>query len=504
MIFLILLTVVVGLWISLYKYKRRRVYELAYRIPTPPDVPSNFGVTKYTLEGIKVFLPLLRKYSFYAFEKNGIVRVMTDPYVYVVMTHREDVEYILKNCLHKDDLMDFFGEIFGGAGIFTSVSKWTRRRKLLVPAFGPKVLKSFVDIQSKQGSRLAEQLEIDGCVGSKEFSVWPYITAYTLGSVAETSLGVKIDALKNPDLPFLKAVGAAFSLVSERILHMWLWPDCLYKYSDLHARFQTVKKTLFSLPEEIIKEKRKTAWKKMENGNSNENNTLFGSDADMSFLDHLMLLSAEGNGLNDTELREEIMVMLLAGTDSSAVAIGYTLVLLSKYPEEQEKIYKELYSVFGDSDRRLTQADLLQLNYLNMFIKESLRLFPPVPVVARRTGNEEVTLPSGVVLPIDTKCIISLWGMNRDPKVWGPDADCFRPDRFLDKNLLHYASFSLGPRNCLGYQYALQSVKIAIASMVRLYKIMGEVEKGPVPHIDSEYSIMMRAADDFKISLERR
>ncbi|XP_045518562.1 cytochrome P450 4c3-like [Pieris brassicae] len=453
-----------------------------------------------------MILVLLIEYSRYVHKTGcGMIKFMTEPYIYIGVSDRDDVEYILKNCLEKENVMRFFREIIGNAGIFAPVSTWIHRRKMLIPAFSPKIIKSFVSKQARQGLELSEQLEIDGRVGSGEFSIWPYINAYTLSSIAETALGVKLDALRDPNIPFLRAVQDVLCFIASRIVKVWLWSEFIYKFSNLHADVQTSKTSLYSLPDKIIKEKREALYNNNKLKNLREKQTIYGQGQDSnSFLDHLIMLSEEENRLTDEELREEILVMMLAGTDSSAVAIGYTLVLLAKYPVIQEKLYNDIKNHFGNSDRPLNSDDLMALEYLSRVVKESLRLFPPVPGITRKAGDKEVHLPSGIILPRETGIVVSIWGMNRDPKQWGPTADCFDPDRFSDKQTATYASFSLGPRNCIGYKYALQSVQIAVASIIRRYKVVGEPEKGSVPTIDSTFSIMMRAKDDFKIALEKR
>ncbi|XP_045484968.1 cytochrome P450 4d2-like [Pieris rapae] len=505
MSFVFINIVLVIMCYALYRFRRRRVHELAEKIPTPPDATSVFGALKYSILGRDIILPLIVEYSRYSLKTAcGMIRFMTDPHLYVGVTDRVDAEYILKNCLEKDNITNLFKEVIGDAGIYAPVSTWIHRRKMLIPAFGPKIIKSFVSIQARQAQDLSEQLEIDGRVGSGEFSIWPYVSAYTLSSIAETALGIKLDALRDPNIPFLKAIQDVLCLMSSRILKFWLWPQFIYKYSNLHADIQRSTTLLYSLPDKIIKEKRETLHSN-DTKLIKEKQIIFGQGEDTkSFLEHLIILSKEDNRLSDKELREEILVMMLAGTDSSAVAIGYTLVLLAKYPEIQEKLYNEIKNNFGNSDRPMQSEDLLVLQYLNRVVKESIRLFPPVPVIIRKAGDEEAHLPSGIILPRETSIVISFWGMNRDPKHWGPTADYFDPDRFSDDQLVNYASFSLGPRNCIGYKYALQSVKIAVASIIRHYKVVGEPEKGPVPTIDSTFSIMMRAKDDFKVALEKR
>ncbi|GBP32867.1 Cytochrome P450 4V2 [Eumeta japonica] len=227
-----------------------------------------------------------------------------------------------------------------------------------------------------------------------------------------------------------------------------------------------------------------------------------------TFLELLISLSGGAKGYSNIELREEVMTIIIAGTDTSAVALGFTLMLLAKYPDVQERVHKELYDVFGTSYRPLVKEDLPKLQYLERVIKESLRLFPPVPFIIRKI-LEEIELPSGRILPAGCGVAISIWGVHRDPAHWGPDAEHFDPDRFSPERFLlehpcSYMPFSSGPRNCLGYRYAMMSLKTVLATLLRRCRVLGEPERGPVPHIDVKIDIMMKATNGYKISIAKR
>ncbi|CAH2075150.1 unnamed protein product, partial [Iphiclides podalirius] len=320
-----------------------------------------------------------------------------------------DLEMVLKTCLEKDDLHRFLRRVLGNGGIFAPVAIWRKRRKILVPAFSPKILDNFVEIFSDQSEILAARL--GECVGRGKVCLWPYISTYTLDAVCD-----------------------------------------------------------------------------------------LGSYQNQTFLDHLIRLSGGEKGYNNIELREEVLTLTIAGTDTSAVAIGYTLKLLGMYPKIQEKVVQEMQEVFGDSDRPLVKDDLLKLKYLERVVKESLRLFPPVPFIIRKV-LQDIILPSGIVLPAGSGIVVSIWGIHRDPKYWGPDAECFDPDRFAPERFkllppCSYMPFSSGPRNCV--------VKTALSTILRRYKIVAAAESGPIPHIKSKIDIMMKATDDYEVVLEKR
>ncbi|CAG5053260.1 unnamed protein product [Parnassius apollo] len=481
----------------------------------------------------------MQKFSYLAMKNDGIIRGWLGYYLYFIVVDPLDLEMILKKCLEKDDLHRFMRKIIGYGGIFAPVAIWRKRRKILIPAFSPKIIENFIEVFSKQSEKLAVQLkEVEGC---GQVSVWRFLSTYTLDAVCvwnqhfesavasesvapitrhprylgasvlryvETAMGIKINAQENPNAPFLKAMQILLNLVTERVFHLWLQPDWLYKFFPQYSKHQKYGKVVHDFIDEVIHNKREDLKKERSYQTEVDHNYDLRSYKRQSFLDLLIKLSGGEKGYSDKELREEVLALTVAGTDTSAVAVGYTLKLLAKYPKVQDKVFQELQEVFGDSDRPLVKEDLINLRYLDRVVKESLRLFPPVPFIIRKV-LEDVALPSGRVLPAGSGIVVSIWGVHRDPKYWGPDAECFDPDRFLPErfNLQHacsYMPFSNGPRNCIGYQYALMSVKTALSAIVRRYKIVGDVEPSPIPFIKTKIDVMMKAIDDYEIGLEKR
>ncbi|KPJ11283.1 Cytochrome P450 4c3 [Papilio machaon] len=504
--FLWLITVVVVLWIVVFRFRRRKMYELAAKIPGPKEEMPIIGIAHMLAGNTDDIMKALQGISYSAMSHDGILRCWVGHILYFVVIDPVDLEVVLKTCLEKDDLHRFIRKIIGYGGIFAPVSIWRRRRKILVPAFSPKIVENFVEIFSQQSEKLASKLTDYANKGPVK--LWNFVSTYTLDSVGETAMGVKINAQDNKDTPFLKSMQIILHLVCERVFHLWLQPDWLYKLFPRYVSHEKNIKVMHDFTNEVISKKREEL--KLENNRKSEVDHDFdiSSYQKQTFLDLLVRLSGGEHGYSDEELREEILTLLVAGTDTSAVGLGYTLKLLAMYPKVQDKVYEELQEVFGDSDRPLVKEDLLKLKYLERVLKESLRLFPPVPFIIRKV-LEDVTLPSGRVLPAGSGAAVSIWGLHRDPKYWGPDAEVFDPDRFLPERFnLKYACsfmpFSSGPRNCLGYQYALMSMKTALSAIVRRYKIVGEEESGPVPQINSKIDIMMKAVDDYNISLEKR
>ncbi|VVD03872.1 unnamed protein product, partial [Leptidea sinapis] len=418
--YLLLVSVVLLLWYLLFRYKRRRLYQLAEPIPGIEENLPFLGVLKHSYNAIDKVVPLLEYMSRESFNTGGILKIWAGHLFFIALTNPADIKFVSKNCLEKDLLVTkSLRSVIGDAGIFAPVSIWSRRRKVLVSAFSPKILNSLMDVFSRRSAGLAGKLKkFSGC---GTFDIWPSVNSFTLGSVAETSLGIKdINVMKDVMVSdFLNSVAEVFKLVTNRLLTIWLWSDWIYKFTWQHHQFTIHNNTLINLTNNIIRKKRND----LRNVDMNiyENQTIFGQGDDKvdSFLDHLILLSQRHNGFTDTELREEMTTFLLA---------------VRVLDDDGEKLFKDMLS---------------DLKYLDMVLKESLRLFPPTPLIIRKTTNE-ITLPSGYTVPAETGIIISIWGAHRDPNYWGPDADWFKPERFEagGKTGL-YIPFSTGPRNCV-------------------------------------------------------
>ncbi|CAG9569439.1 unnamed protein product [Danaus chrysippus] len=152
----------------------------------------------------------------------------------------------------------------------------------------------------------------------------------------------------------------------------------------------------------------------------------------------------------DQNIREHVDTFIGAGEDTSAGVIMFCLVTVGSYPRVQKEIHKELKQIFGDEDRDVTKEDLSKLVYLEAVIKETMRFYPIVPIIARKL-DKDVKL-SNCTLSKGRSAVISIYGIHRHP-MWGPDTDEFRPERWLDlpsSSQKYFAAFSLGRRVCIG------------------------------------------------------
>ncbi|CAK1603801.1 unnamed protein product [Parnassius mnemosyne] len=436
-----------------------------------------------------------------AIKNNGVTSLWLGYDFYTVIADAVIADIVMKSCLEKSKLSDVTQHLLGNGSLFAPVTVWRPRRKVVAPTFSQKNLQAFVEIFSQQSCILAEQLSF--AANKEAFSVWKYFNTFTMDSISETALGVKVNAQTQPDQPFLVAFDEYCELIAARMCQPWLRIDALYKLLPDSKKLDKNKKLIWDYVDKVVKSK----LANQEDNISSEENV--NKSAYKTFLE-LIIESSGNRRFTDEELREETLVIVLAGTDTSAVGASFTSVMLSRHTDVQNKVYEELCEIFGDSSRPVTYADLPKLKYLETVIKETMRLYTPVPIISRKL-DKDVNLPSGLTLVKDSDAIINIWALHRNPRYWGKDAAEFRPERFLEGPLEHPAAFmpfSHGARNCLGYQYAMMVMKTALATVLRRYRFVpaepSATEADLRKPLRVKYDIMMRDVDNYMVRIESR
>ncbi|XP_033303149.1 cytochrome P450 4g15-like [Bombus bifarius] len=227
-----------------------------------------------------------------------------------------------------------------------------------------------------------------------------------------------------------------------------------------------------------------------------------GEKKRFALLDLLLELSRNGAKLTDQEIRKEIDTIMFEGHDTTAASSSFVLCVLGIHQDIQERVFEELNEIFGESNRPCTFQDTLEMKYLERIIYETLRLFPPVPAIARHLNN-------------DVKIVTELFIIKRlydfDYRVhrlkkFYPNPDVFDPDNFVPEEMQnrHYYSFipfSAGPRYCVRRKYAILKLKVLLSTILRNYKILPDLtEKDFRLKVD----IILKRVGGFRIKIEPR
>ncbi|XP_077541894.1 cytochrome P450 4V2-like [Haemaphysalis longicornis] len=364
-----------------------------------------------------------------------------------------------------------------GTGLLTSGGdKWRSRRRLITPAFHFRILEDFMGTINAQSFLLVSKLETTSC-RSKVFNVVPLVTRCALDTICETIMGTNISAQSNENTPYVVAVSRLSQIFLERVFRPLLLLDIIFRLSPLGREYAKCVDTVHSFTRKVIAERKEKLRKEIDNRlvklTENESSINVGHKTPRPLMDLLLLEHFKGN-ITEDGIREEVDTFMFAGHDTTATGISWALFLIGHHPLEQKRIHDELDSIFGDDmNRYVTSEDLKRMKYLECAIKESQRIYPSVPVIAR-TCSEPFTI-GGVTLPERSVIQIVPYFLHRDPKAF-PKPEEFHPERFLPENAsgrhpYAYVPFSAGPRNCIGQKFALAEEKIVLANILRRFKV---------------------------------
>ncbi|XP_022741425.1 cytochrome P450 CYP736A12-like [Durio zibethinus] len=179
-----------------------------------------------------------------------------------------------------------------------------------------------------------------------------------------------------------------------------------------------------------------------------------------------------------------ILDMIGASFDTASAVIGWTFSELLRHPRVMVGLQQELETVVG-RNRMVEESDLLKLTYLDMVVKESMRLHPVAPFLIPRESMEDVTI-DGYFIPKKSRILVNTWSMARDQNVWSDNAEEFVPERFIGSKIdlrgpdFQLIPFGSGRRGCPGLQLGLLTVRLVIAQLVHCFH--WELPDGMLPN----------------------
>ncbi|VDD88173.1 unnamed protein product [Enterobius vermicularis] len=394
--------------------------------------------------------------------------------------------------------------MWGDGLIASSGKKWHTRRKMLTPAFHPTVIRNYYKSFNKHSQILMEILD-KFADKDETFDLLPYLRRYSLDITTgmecfddiyevytvlkvfftDTTLGFSLNSQKGENMDYYDAVTRTLELAFKSLRYPWLRIKPIATLLGHTRKMEKYAAVTRQLPRKVVLERKKEYDSMKEKPTFEEVSS--GKNNRKSFLDLLLSLQKEYN-LTVDDICEEVETIFVAGHDNVSSSIGFALFVFGAKPEFQDKVYEELHTVLGDEEREITSDDLKNLVYLEQWMKEIMRLYMPVIMLARRITEDvkigEYTIPAGV-----TACI-SPFSVARDPKEW-EDPDQFNPDHFSPENIAKrdpfaFIPFSAGIRNCLGKQFAFSEEKMALAHLLHRYEfhsMISEEENRALPEV---------------------
>ncbi|BES92688.1 cytochrome P450 [Nesidiocoris tenuis] len=471
----VFLVVLVTVLLNIFFFPSLRTIKYVMKLPGPPQWPLIGVSIELARTPLTELMAYLQNKVINGYKRVAHVWLLGVPMVFV--NSPQDIEVILSSVKHIEKGMEYFSlKAWLNEGLLLSTGKkWHTRRKLLTPTFHFKILDDKCSTMYSSAKKMVENfLKEDG----KPFNPLSKISSCTLDVVAEAAMGVSLNSQDNENAEYVSTIARTTWAAVFRVLNLYLKQDWLWNLTPIGRQDKKDVEFLHGFTEKIIKE-RKVAYhdelyKRSKQGTIIDSENDLGVKKKQAFLDKLLELDAD-QAMSNADIREEVDTFLFEGHDTTASAVNFCLYELGRHPEIQEKAYQEQLEIFGDDDREITLSDMQNMNYLDRFVKETLRLYPSVPYISR-TITEDIHLKDfPTLIPAGSNAIITPFYLHRNPDYF-PDPEKFDPDRFLPENCAKrhpfaYIPFSGGPRNCIGQKFAMMEIKVTLSTVLRLSQI---------------------------------
>jgi cytochrome P450 len=417
------------------------------RLKSPPRLRSH-GLLGSASEMQRDPLKFLRETRQYG----DIVRmrfVFSDAYL---IYHPDSVKHVLQenNRNYNKDVFTYklFRPFLGQGLLINDGESWLHQRRLMQPAFHRKRITAYGTIMTDATIALLERwkpyVEQDSSVDVAE-----EMMRLTLGIVGQTLFSINLSDETN-------TIGPALTTMLKLLGNYVYAPfPPISIPTTRNRRLLAANRSLEQVIYHIIAERRQQ---------NRDTGDLLS-----------MLLSARdeetGEGMNDRQIRDELMTMLLAGHETTANTLTWTWFLLSQHPEIEQRLYYEVDEVLGGA--LPTVEHLPDLKYTNMVLEESLRLYPPACILSRKAMADDEL--GGYPIQANSMILVSPYATQHHPDYW-PDPERFDPERFTPERSVdrpHYAyfPFSSGPRMCIGSSFAMMEAQLILATIAQRYQL---------------------------------
>jgi len=384
-------------------------------------------------------------------EFGDVVRFRMGPKTFHLINQPDGIKHVL-----QDNYRNYHkgiglaqAEPLLGKGLLTSEGEfWLNQRRLMQPAFHPQRIMEFAPAITDATGSMLERWQT--CAKHEQpLDISLEMMGVTLDILGRTLLGT--DIYSEAD-----AVGDAFALaLKQAIRHMvaiFNLPESVPTPRNL--RFRKALGTLDKVVYGMIDERRRE-----EKGNGDLISTLLAHD------------DGTGKSVSDKQLRDEVMTILLAGHETTAMALTWTWYLLSLNPTVEHQLQRELSEVLGGCEP--TFEALPNLKYAKMVFEEAIRLYPPVWLIPRTAVKDDEI--GGYYIPAGSGVLVSPYSMHRNPEFW-ENPEVFDPERFSVEgwtNRPYYAYFPFGggPRSCIGSSFGITEALLIIAMVAQRYRL---------------------------------
>lgn len=362
---------------------------------------------------------------------------------FVLVTAPADLKRVFTapaDVLHAGESNDLLRPVLGPRSILLlDEADHLRQRRLLLPPFHGERMHTYATVMRDVTEDALDRMPI-----GRSFSLHRELSAITLEVILRTVFGIDDDARRRPLaallVELLEVTAAPIRMVPA------FWRIDLFELLPRSRAARLKREIDATLYAEIARARRRPA------------------DASRTDVLSMMLAARdeEGRAMTDGEIRDELVTLLLAGHETTATALAWTVERTASEPRVLERIDRELVEVVGDGP--LEPGHVAKLEYLDAVTKEALRARPVVPIIGRMVKKPFEL--GGYVLPPGVAILVHIVGTHTRADLY-PEPEAFRPERFLGKkpDPYEWIPFGGGSRRCLGMAFALYEMKVVFATL---------------------------------------
>jgi cytochrome P450 len=409
-----------------------------------------------------------------------IVQTWLGPRLQWTVNDADIVRHVLQDNYKNYPKSDSYKEVeyFLGKGLLTSSGEfWLRQRRLMQPLFHHRYIESFARDMAEEIAALVERWDAHAASG-QPFDLAEDMTRLTLGVVGRALFGTKLDAGAHE---VGRALQHVLAITDERLATPFNWPHAVPTPRNL--RFRRALAVLDAHVNAIIEGRRKGKGER--------------SDLLQLLLD---ARDESGQGMSDTQLRDEAMTLILAGHETTANALTWAFYLLTKHPSAERALQQELDATLSDAPPSF--ADLRKLAQPARIFQETMRLFPPIWVVERQAAADDRI--GDLHVPAGTRMTIAPFIMHYNRRYWdqpqGFDPERFAPAAAEGRHKFAYIPFAAGPRVCIGKDFAMVEGQLALAALAQRFRI----ELVPAAHVEPSPQLTLRLKHGLWVRAARR
>jgi cytochrome P450 len=388
-----------------------------------------------------------------AFHRYGdLFRYQLGPLVFHQVAHPEHVKHVLVDHARNYPRSWYYDrtKVVVGEGLVTTEgAAWRRLRRMAQPAFHPHRVAALAGAMADAIGAMLGRWQEHARTGAP-LDIAAEFARLTLRIAGHALLGLD---LAGEAERIGAAVTTALEYLERRINHLVALPPGVPTPGNIRAR--RALQTFATVIEEILAGRRRESWR--DTGD---------------LLAMLLAVRDEetGAGLTDRDLRDQVITFIGAGHETTAVALAWTIYLLSRHPEVETRLRSEVGEVLDG--RRPSADDLPRLLYTRRVIEEALRLYPPVYAVIRDAVADDAI--GGFPIPARSMIILSPYVTHRHPEFWPEpetfDPDRFRPERAVGRPRFAWYPFLAGPHQCIGQEFALMEMTLTVAMLAQAFR----------------------------------